>query len=59
VRNVAIDLGTIRWIVPKTGHLVTFYTPIMVRDALLGLARGAPPEPFRFTLGRTARATRD
>jgi hypothetical protein len=59
VRNVAIDLGTIRWTDPKTGRRVIFNTPIVVRDALLGLARGAPPEPFRFSLGRAARVTRD
>jgi hypothetical protein len=58
VRNVAIDLGTIRWTDPKTGRRVTFKTPIVVRDALLGLARGTPPEPLRFTLGRAARVTR-
>jgi hypothetical protein len=38
---------------------VTFHTPIVVRDALLDLARGAVPEPFRFILRRAARATRD
>ena len=58
VRNIAVDLGTIRWTDPKTGHRVTFVTPITVRDALLGLARGVAPEPFRFKLGRTTRAAR-
>jgi hypothetical protein len=58
VRNVAVDLGTIRWTDPKTGHRVTFMTPIVVRDALLGLIHAAAPEPFRFTLGRAARVTR-
>ena len=57
VRNVAVDLGTIRWTDPKTGRRVTFATPIVVRDALLGLAGGAAPEPFRFILGRAARVT--
>jgi hypothetical protein len=57
VRNVAVDLGTIRWTDPKTSHRVTFATPPVVRDALLGLARGVAPEPFRFILGRTARVT--
>jgi hypothetical protein len=59
VRNVAIDLGTIRWTDPKPDRRVTFNTPLVVRDALLGLARGAPPEPFRFILGRATRVTRD
>ena len=58
-RNVAVDLGTIRWTDPKTGERVAFATPDSVRDALLGLASGATPAPFRFILGRTARATRD
>ena len=30
-----------------------------VRDALLGVARGMAPEPFRFILGRAARVARD
>ena len=51
-RNVAVDLGTIRWTDPKTGERVAFATPPAVRDALLGLTRGATPEPFRFILGR-------
>ena len=59
VRNVAVDLGTIRWTDPKTNRRVTFHTPIVVRDALLELARGAVPEPFRFILGRATRVTRD
>jgi hypothetical protein len=58
VRNVAVDLGTIRWTDPKTGRRVTFTTPIVVRDALLALARGDAPGPFRFILGRAARVTR-
>jgi hypothetical protein len=58
VRNIALDLGTIRWTDPKTGRRVTFATPTVVRDALLGLADGVRPEPFRFVLGRGARAAR-
>jgi hypothetical protein len=58
VRNVAVDLGTIRWTDPKTRRRVTFTTPIVVRDALLALARGDAPEPFQFILGRAARVTR-
>jgi len=58
VRNIAVDLGTIRWTDPKTGHRVTFVTPIVVRDALLALARGDAPEPFRFILGRATRVAR-
>jgi hypothetical protein len=58
VRNVAVDLGTIRWTDSKTNHRVTFDTPSVVRDALLGLAGGVPPEPFRFILGRAARVSR-
>ena len=58
-RNVAVDLGTIRWTDPKTGERVAFATPPMVRDMLFGLARGTAPEPFRFILGRAARAKRD
>jgi hypothetical protein len=57
-RNVAVDLGTIRWTEPETGHRVAFATPAAVRDALLALARGDTPEPFRFILGRAARAAR-
>jgi hypothetical protein len=59
VRNVAVDLGTIRWTDPKNGRRVTFDTPAAVRAALLRIAHGAAPEPFRFILGRAARATRD
>jgi hypothetical protein len=59
VRNVDVDLGTIRWTDPKTRCRVTFHTPIVVRDALLDFARGAVPEPFRFIIGRAARVTRD
>jgi hypothetical protein len=58
VRNIAVDLGTIRWTDPKTNHRVTFTTPAVVRDALLALAGGATPAPFRFILGRTTRAAR-
>jgi hypothetical protein len=58
VRNIAVDLGTIRWTDPKTGRRVTFTTPIVVRDALLGLARGDAPDPFRFILGRAPRTAR-
>jgi hypothetical protein len=58
VRNVAVDLGTIRWTDPKTRRRVMFDTPAVVRDTLLGLARGVAPEPFRFILGRAARVTR-
>jgi hypothetical protein len=32
-RNVAVDLGTIRWTDPKTSRRATFATPITVRDA--------------------------
>jgi hypothetical protein len=58
VRNVAVDLGTIRWTDPKTGRRVTFPTPITVRDALFAFARGVGPGPFRFILGRAAHAAR-
>jgi hypothetical protein len=58
VRNIAVDLGTIRWTDPKTGRRVTFATPIVVRTALLALAGGAVPAPFRFILGRATRAAR-
>jgi hypothetical protein len=58
VRNVAVDLGTIRWTDPKTSRRVTFATPITVRDALLALGRGDTPEPFRFILGRATRTAR-
>jgi hypothetical protein len=59
VRNVAVDLGTIRWTDPKSSRRITFGTPTVVRDALLSLARGDAPEPFRFILGRPTRVTRD
>jgi hypothetical protein len=58
VRNIAIDLGSIRWTDPKTGRRATFTTPVTVRDALLELGHGAAPQPFRFILGRAARVTR-
>jgi hypothetical protein len=58
-RNVAVDLGTIRWTDPKTGERVAFATPATVRDVLLGLPRGAAPVPFRFILGRAAPMPRD
>ena len=57
VRNVAVDLGTIRWTDPKTGRRVTFTTPDSVCNALLVMA--APLEAFRFILGRAARVTRE
>jgi hypothetical protein len=57
-RNIAVDLGTIRWTDPKTGRRLTFATPPTVRDMLLGFAGDAAPEPFRFILGRAARAAR-
>lgn len=59
VRNVAVDVGTIRWTDPKSGRRVTFQTPVTVRDALLCIARGAAPEPFQFILGRAARVLRE
>jgi hypothetical protein len=40
MRNVAVDLGTVRRTDPKTGRRVTFDTPAAVCDALLGFARG-------------------
>jgi hypothetical protein len=52
VRNIAVDLGTIRWTDPDAGRRVTFATPVVVRNALFALADGATPAPFRFTLGR-------
>ena len=52
VRNVAADLGTIRWTDPNTSRRVTFATPVAVRTALLVFAGGAVPAPFRFILGR-------
>jgi hypothetical protein len=58
VRNIAVDLGTIRWTDPETGRRVTFATPVVVRAALFALAGGATPEPFRFVLGRATRAAR-
>jgi hypothetical protein len=58
VRNVAVDLGTIRWTDPKTSRRVTFDTPAVLRDTLLSLGRGNAPRPFRFILGRAARVTR-
>jgi len=58
VRNVAVDLGTIRWTDPKTRGRVTFATPTVVRDALLGFTAGATPRPFRFILGRATRKAR-
>jgi hypothetical protein len=58
VRNIAVDLGTIRWTESKTTRRVTFDTPAVLRDALLSLARGDTPQPFRFSLGRAARVTR-
>jgi hypothetical protein len=58
VRNVVVDLGTIRWTDPKTKRRVTFDSPAVVRAALLRLAHGAAPEPFRFILGRAAQVTR-
>jgi hypothetical protein len=58
VHNVAMDLGTIRWTDPKTSRRITFDTPAVLRDALLGLTHGIAPEPFRFILGRAARVTR-
>jgi hypothetical protein len=57
-RNAAVDVGTIRWTDPKTGRRVTFATPAVLRAALFALAGGATPEPFRFILGRAARAVR-
>ena len=59
VRNVAVDLGTIRWTDPKSGKRVTFVTPASVRYALTAMTRGDRPEPFRFILGRAARVMRD
>jgi hypothetical protein len=56
VRNVAVDLGTIRWTDPGTGRRVIFATPVVVRAALFALAGGATPAPFRFTLGRAVGA---
>jgi hypothetical protein len=59
VRNVAVDLGTVRWTDPKSGKRVTFRTPDSLRYALTAMTRGERPEPFRFILGRAARVTRD
>ena len=55
VRNVAVDLGTIRWTDPKSGKRVTFKTPDSVRYAITAMTRGDRLEPFRFILGRAAR----
>jgi hypothetical protein len=56
LRNIAVDLGTIRWTDPRTGRRVTFATPVVVRAALLALTGGAVPAPFRFILGRALSA---
>jgi hypothetical protein len=58
MRNIAVDLGTIRWTDPKTGRRVTFATPVVVRTALLAFADGAAPAPFRFILGHATHAVR-
>jgi hypothetical protein len=56
VRNVAVDLGTIRWTDPETGRRMTFTTPVVVRNALFALAGGATPAPLRFRLRRAVDA---
>jgi hypothetical protein len=56
--NIAVDLGTIRWTDPKTGRRASFAMPVMVRDMPIAVGRGIVPEPFRFILGRDARAAR-
>jgi hypothetical protein len=58
VRNIAVDVGTIRWTDPKTNRRVTFTTPVVVRTALLALAGGTAPAPFRFILGRAISTVR-
>jgi len=57
VRNVVVDLGTIRWTDPKTSRRVIFDTPAVLRDALLGFTHGIAPEPFRCVLGAIFRST--
>ena len=59
VRNVTVDLGTIRWTDPKTGRRVMFRTPDSVRYALTAMTRRERLEPFRFILGRVARVDRE
>jgi hypothetical protein len=58
VRNIAVDLGTIRWTDPQSGRRVTFATPAAVRAALLAFAGSAAPGPFRFALGPAVSAAR-
>jgi hypothetical protein len=58
VRNVAVDLGSIRWTDPKTGRRVTFDAPDAVREALLALGRGiAPVHVVRATAGHASLET--
>jgi hypothetical protein len=52
VRNVAVDLGSIRWTDPNTRRRVALVTPAAVRAALLDLDRGTAPAPFKFAIGR-------
>jgi hypothetical protein len=49
VRNIVVDLGTVRWTDPTTNRRETFRTPNVVRSALLDL-RSAEPKPFQFRL---------
>jgi len=47
--------NVIRPSILRMSRRVTFGTPTAVREALLGLARGDTPEPFRFIIKRAAR----
>ena len=51
VRNIAVDVGSIRWTDRKTGRRVAFKTSDRVRYAMAALIHGHPLEPFRFIIG--------
>jgi hypothetical protein len=53
VRNVAVDLGSIRLTDPKNLRRLTLKTPDAVRCALIALVHGHPLEPFRFIISHT------
>ena len=57
LRNVSVDLATIRYTDPKRGKRLVFLTPLRAQAAIISFDAGVPAErwePFTFHLPRKA-----
>src|SRR2546430_6620598 len=50
IKNVSVDLATIRFTDKKSGVRYTYMTPYYAQQALVQFEEGKKPQPFTFTL---------